>query len=274
MTLKLTILGCGNSAGAPTIGNYWGKCDPNEPRNIRLRPSVCIQSEATTIVVDTGPDFKQQVNRAGLKDVDAILYTHGHSDHTHGIDDLRVYRQLNKRVIDIFANHDTISELKSRFSYLFMERHSGIYPKVLEDHVIADEDFYKPFNIKDIEIVPYLQDHGTCRSMGYRFGEIAYSTDMVDLGQESLEALKGIKTWVVDAAAYNISKNMVHANLGKIYAFNEIIGAEKVYITHMPVSMDYQTLCAELPEGYEPAYDGLEIAVQSSVVLSAMHGVC
>ena len=256
--LKITIMGCGNSSGTPSIGNHWGNCDPHEPRNLRTRPSVAVQSEDTTIVIDTGTDFREQINRTDIKAVDAVLYTHSHGDHIHGIDELRVFRYRFGSYVPIYGNRVSIEELQERFSYLFVER-AAIYPKVLEPHIIENKDFCHPMTVGDITCIPYEQDHGTCKSLGYRFGDTAYSTDMVDMDHASIETLKGIKCWIVDAAAYKLEKNPVHANLKKIYELNEIIEAEQVYITHLSNQMDYQTMIKELPEGYAPAYDGLEL---------------
>lgn len=254
---KLTILGCGNSPGTPTICNNWGVCDPAEPRNRRLRASLAVQAEDTTLIIDTGPDFRYQINRTDIARIDAILYTHAHSDHVNGIDELRILRLQEKRLFPIYGNEETLATLRTRFAYLFDELEKGVYPKVLDPHVIPCEAYGAPMAIGAIRFTPYDQDHGTCRSLGYRFGDAAYTTDMLDLPPESIETLRGIKTWIVDGCAYHTQENRVHATLEKIYAFNETIGATRVIITHLSGQMDYRALCAELPRGYEPAYDGL-----------------
>jgi phosphoribosyl 1,2-cyclic phosphate phosphodiesterase len=263
MKLKITMLGCGHSAGTPMIGNYWGNCDPDEPKNRRLRSSVLVQSEETNIVIDTGPDFRAQINWANIKHIHAVLYSHTHSDHISGIDELRVFRMKEKRKTDIYGNRESIEELKRRYDYLFETRHEGVYPSVLNDHIIEPEEFYKPYRIGDIDVIPYEQEHGTCKSMGYRFGDVAYSTDFVDLEQEALEALSGVKIWIADGCGYKMENNRVHASLNKLYALNEIIKAETVYVSHMSQIMDYRTLKKELPAGFDVAYDGL--VVESSV---------
>ena len=256
MSLKFTILGCGNSAGVPTIGNYWGNCDPDEPKNRRTRPAAMIQSDDKTIVIDTGPDFKEQANRYDLGDVDAVLYTHAHSDHILGIDDLRIFKHRNKRNVKIYGNHETIAEIMRRFDYLFEQR-EHIYPKVVDEHIIEDDSFYKPINLAGIEFIAFEQNHGSRRSMGFRFGDLAYSTDVVSFDKKSLEALSGIKTWILDGAGYKMEHITVHMGLKQVYAANEIVQADKVYITHLSPAMDYATLCKELRDGYMPAYDGL-----------------
>ena len=256
-----TLLGCGNSAGTPTIGNYWGSCDPNEPRNNRTRAAAVIRSEATTLLIDAGPDLREQANREGIVDTDAVLFTHSHSDHIAGLEELRTFRIRHKRLVPIYGDEITISELRQRYDYLFFESGGGIYPEVLAPNIIRPEQMNTEMTIGGISFIPFVQDHGTCKTLGYRFRDLAYSTDMVDLDQQALESLSGVKTWIVDAAGYKMANNLVHATLKKVYELNEIVQAPKVFITHMPCFMDYQTLKHELPDGYEPAYDGLRIEI-------------
>ncbi len=255
---QFTILGCGNSMGTPTIGNHWGACDPNEPRNQRTRASAVIRTDKTTLLIDTSPDLRQQANREGIARADAVFYTHAHADHIHGLEELRVFRLRHNQTIPVYGDKATMGELEERFAYLFIEK-NRIYPKVCDAHVLSPEDMNIPLTIGDITLTPFEQDHGTCQTLGVRVGDLAYSTDMVDLGQAALETLIGIKTWIVDAAAYRSDKNLVHANLQKIFDFNQIIQAEQVYLTHLPPTMDYWTLINELPPGYAPAYDGMSI---------------
>lgn len=259
MKATITILGCGNSAGTPAIGNYWGNCDPNESKNRRSRPSIAVQSDKTTIVVDTGPDIRDQMNREDIKTVDAVLYTHSHGDHIAGIDDLRIFRLRHKKLVPVYGMRETLAELEARFSYMFIEQ-AAIYPKVLEPNIIEPDQFGRVMTIGDIEFVPFGQDHGTCASLGFRFGDTAYSTDVVRLDEAALSALKGIRIWIVDAAGYKMEQNSVHMTLRQLYAANEVVGAGQVYLTHLSPLMDYETLRRELPQGYEPAWDGLKIS--------------
>jgi phosphoribosyl 1,2-cyclic phosphate phosphodiesterase len=262
MKLKVTILGCGNSAGVPAIGNYWGACDPNEPRNRRTRPSIAVQTDKTTIIVDTGNDFKEQMNREDIRHIDAVLYTHAHGDHTAGTDDLRVLRIRSKKFVDIYADKPTMDDLRLRFDYIFTEK-APVYPQIVEPHLIEPSQFGKPMTIGDITLVPFEQEHGTCKSLGYRFGNLAYSTDMVTLDDAAIDALRGIDTWIADAAAYKMEKNMVHITLKQLMDLNDNhVKAKKVWLTHLPPSMDYRTLLKELPPGYEPAFDGMVLEAQ------------
>ncbi|QQG35402.1 MAG: MBL fold metallo-hydrolase [Micavibrio aeruginosavorus] len=263
MNLKVKVLGCGNSAGVPMIGNFWGQCDPEEPRNRRTRASLAIESEETTLVIDTGPDFKAQINRENIQRLNAVLYTHAHSDHLHGIDDLRVFRLRNKKVIPIYGDLKTIREIEERFSYLFVENGpDGLYPRAVEPIIIHPEFMGQPMVIGDIPVTPFVQSHGVAgTSLGFRFGDLAYSTDMTDLDQQALETISGIKTWIVDCNGYKMPANHVHATLKNVFVLNEIVQAAQVYLTHMPAFMDYKTVMNELPSGYAPAYDGLALEI-------------
>lgn len=258
---ELIILGCGNAAGTPSIGNFWGNCDPDEPRNVRTRPSVAVRAGDTVVVVDTGPDFSRQINRENLADVNAILYTHAHADHLHGIDDLRVLRNRHKRVIPIYGLPETLDEIEERFAYLFRTGGEGIYPRVVEPRPFEQADYGREYKFEDVSFIPFQQMHGTCTSLGFRFGDVAYSTDMLDLDDDAFKALEGTKTWIVDGAGYIFHKNPVHATLKRVYELNERVQAEQVYLTHLTQLMDYQTLKRELKDGYEPAYDGLRITI-------------
>lgn len=263
MSYTITILGCGNSEGTPAIGNHWGECDPSEPKNRRMRPCVAVQSDTSTLIIDTGPDFKEQVNRNNISQIDGVLYTHAHADHVSGIDELRVWAKHTKQPVNVYGQEPTLDELKARFDYQFEQKHPT-YPAVLTANTITGSALGKPMRIGDIDFIPFEQDHGTCTSLGFRFGDVAYSTDLIDLSDDALEALKGIKTWIVDGAGYNSETNPVHLSLERVYEFNQIIKAQNVYFTHLSRWMDYKTVLEETPEGYEPAYDGLVLKVSNS----------
>ncbi len=260
--LKITVLGCGGSAGVPASGNYWGACDPNEPRNNRMRCSIAVQSAQTTIIIDTGPDFRHQVNRAGINNLDAVLYTHYHGDHVDGMADLRTFRFRNKALVSIYANAETLDVFERTVPHL-LHMQEMVYPQILEAHEIPIQQYGKKMSVGDISFVPFDQDHTTCRTLGYRFGDFAYSVDMVNIESAGLEALRGVKTWLVDGTGYHQDDNIVHASFNKIYQLNQIVGADRVIITSLSLSMDYRTMLGELPPGYEPAYDGLVFEARS-----------
>ncbi len=257
MKLKITVLGCGNSTGVPAIGDYWGACDPKEPKNVRTRCSLAVQSEKTTIVIDTGPDFSRQMTREKIPTLDAVLYTHAHGDHINGIDELRIITLRNKKLAPVYGNLATMKDLQERYVYMFKGNNHELYPPLLEANVI--DNFGKAMTVGDITFTPFVQDHGTCKTVGYRFGDFGYSTDILDLDQTAVKTLEGIKTWIVDGCAYNQTNNAVHASLETVYRLNDQIGAERVYITSLSLGMDYKTVKGELKEGYEPAYDGLKL---------------
>jgi len=258
--LTITVLGCGNSSGVPAIGNYWGECDPTEPKNLRTRTSIAVRSYETTLIIDTGPDFKEQMNREKISNLDAVLYTHHHSDHVMGIEELRIIKFRNqKEYVPIYGNAYTLNDLERRFDYLFKGGAHAIYPPILKSNTIKESAFGTNLIIGDIHFVPFEQDHGTCKSLGYRFDDFAYSVDILDLDEAAIHTLKGIKTWLVDCAAYHNDENAVHAGLNKIIALNDTINADKVLLTSLSLSMDYQTLIKELPSHIIPAYDGMII---------------
>ncbi len=259
MKAKLTILGCGNSTGVPAIGNYWGDCDPGEPKNTRLRSSVMVQTDKTTLIIDTGPDFRQQMNGADINYIDGVLYSHAHADHINGIDELRVLALRNKMLIPVHGNKETLGNLESRFDYLFEGGNHKLYPPVVEARHIEESQFGVVQSLGDIEFIPFEQDHGTLQSLGYRFGDLAYSVDVHQLDDKAIDVLRGVKTWIVDAAGYKSETNPVHASLKTLYSLNEDIGAETVYLTSLSLAMDYQTMLGELPAGFVPTHDGLII---------------
>ncbi len=265
MKLKVTVLGCGNAAGVPSIGNHWGQCDPTEPRNRRTRASIAVQSDTSLVVVDTGPDFKFQINENNIEEIDAVLYSHAHSDHVNGIDDLRVLRLRHKRVIPVYGNAPTLNDIMRRFEYMFSEIDpEGLYPQVCSANELTAAHIGRVLDVEGIPVVPFVQSHGTAGiTLGFKFGNLAYSTDMQTLDQTALDTIRGVDTWIVDAGAYKMPQNLVHATLRQIFEMNEQVQARQVYLTHMPSFMDYQTLVSELPSGYAPAYDGLQIDAQA-----------
>lgn len=199
------------------------------------------------------------MNRENVTQLDGVLYTHSHSDHVNGIDELRAFRFRNKALVPAYGNAETMEDLRHRFPYLFNGGRHELYPPVIEAHELNETHFGKPQILGGIPFIPFEQDHGTCTSLGYRFGDTAYSVDILTLEEEALKTLRGIKTWIVDAAAYRQDTNPLHANLETIYKLNEKIGAEAVYLSSLSLPMDYKTLCNELPPGYYPAYDGLRL---------------
>ncbi len=266
MTLRLTILGCGTSGGVPRIGGNWGACDPDNPKNARLRSSLPVERQGpagrTTVLVDTSPDLRQQLLRAGVGWVDGVLYSHDHADHTHGIDDLRVIGFNGRRRVDVYADARTDAVLKQRFDYCFQTPPGSSYPPILNSHTIRPG---QPIRIDGkggaIEAMPFLQHHGDIDSLGFRFGDIAYSCDIKGLPEESMAHLRDLDVWILDALRY--TSHPSHFSLQEALAAVARIKPRHAVLTHMHVDLDYETLKLELPEGVEPAFDGmvLETAV-------------
>jgi phosphoribosyl 1,2-cyclic phosphate phosphodiesterase len=255
MTLRVTILGCGTSSGVPRIGGEWGACDQGERRNRRTRAAVLIRSATTTILVDTGPDMRQQLLAADVGAVDAVVWTHEHADHTHGIDDLRQIFHLTGAPVPGYARQRCLDSLETRFRYVFHGR--GGYPPTAAAHVLPDD-----LTIGDIRVRTVDQPHGNITSAGLRFDHaghaIAYSTDLNIFTAEMDSLFEGVDLWVVDALRY--APHPTHAHLALTLEAIARVRPGRAVLTHMDQSMDYRTLCAELPAGVEPGYDGQEIA--------------
>lgn len=251
--MKITILGCGSSGGVPLIGNNWGQCDALNTRNRRSRVSVLVEQGNTTLLVDTSPDLRQQALSCNLKNLSAVLYTHAHADHCHGIDELRSINWLLNKPIDIYANPQTIMELEQHFPYIF----SGTKPDTFYKPSVNKHIIDGPFQVGDIKIIPFEQDHGYSQSLGFRIGDFAYSTDVKNMSDQSFEILQGTKIWVVDCIRRE--PHRTHSHLEQTLRWIEQVTPEQAYLTHMNETMDYDALIAELPKGVAPAYDGLVI---------------
>ncbi len=261
MSFNVTILGCGASAGVPIIGNNWGNCDPNNPKNRRTRSSIFIEYESTKLLVDTSPDMRQQLLDNNISDIDAVFYTHEHADHTHGMDDLRViYYHSDQKSIPVYTDERCMAELQQRFPYLFGIGKNAATPKdfnaFLEPHAIE----LNPLTIGDICLKPFLQDHGTITTLGFRIDDFAYSTDAVKLDEAAFEVLKGVKVWIVDCL--RMTPSNVHAHLDRTLEWIERVNPQYAYFTQMSKDLDYDTLCNMLPGHIRPAYDGLVINIR------------
>ena len=254
--MKVTILGCGSSTGVPRVGNDWGACDPNEPKNRRSRCSIVVDSGQTRLLVDTAPDLRQQLLDTETNDVDAVVYTHVHADQTHGIDDLRVLFLRKRARVPVYGDAETLAILRRRFDYIFDQPANSPYPPIAETYDIQPQT---PFRIGDIEATAFLQEHGNIMSLGLRFGEIAYSNDVNALDEHAFEVLAGVKVWIVDALRY--TPHPTHAHLDLTLEWVARVKPERAVLTNMHVDMDYQTLRRALPEDGEPAYDGMIIDV-------------
>lgn len=255
--VKATILGCGPSGGVPTIHDGWGACDPDEPRNRRLRPSILVEEGDVRVLVDTSPDLRQQLLDTGVRRLDAVLYTHAHADHLHGVDDLRGVNRAMGAALPAYADAATEKVLKQRFEYATtpLAADAEIYYKpVLNLRQIEPGD---RFSVGGMDVAAFDQDHGYSRTLGYRFGPLAYSTDLLDLPAASFEALEGVGTWIV--GTFGLTPHATHAHVEKALGWIARLKPARAVLTHLGPAIDYRVLTATLPEGVEAAYDGLVV---------------
>jgi phosphoribosyl 1,2-cyclic phosphate phosphodiesterase len=255
--MKITILGCGVAGGVPMISAGWGRCDPGNPKNRRRRQSILVEAEGQTILVDTSPDLREQLLDTRTRHLDAVLYTHAHADHLHGIDDLREVNRVMRAPIPVYAELGTLAEIADRFSYVFtpmnMETET-LYKPWLEPHRIDG-----PFQVGPLTVVPFDQDHGYSRTTGFRFGTAAYSTDVLDLPEASFAHLLGLDVWIVGCLIDQ--PHNTHAHVEKALTWVDRIKPKLTVITHMSPRLDYASLVATLPAGVVPAYDGMVLEV-------------
>jgi phosphoribosyl 1,2-cyclic phosphate phosphodiesterase len=257
--MKITILGCGAAGGVPMVSIGWGQCDPTNPRNRRRRQSILVEEGGTAILVDTTPDLREQLLDAKVRRLDAVLYTHAHADHLHGIDDLREVNRAMAGPIDCYADAETLKVLTERFAYVVapVERPAGayIYRPWLVPHRLDGA-----FEVGAVPIEPYAQDHGFGQvTVGFRFDRVAYSTDLVRLPEESLARLEGLDLWVVGCLMDK--PHQTHADLATVLGWVERLKPKLTVLVHMSPRLDYAELAARLPDGVVPGYDGMVIEV-------------
>jgi phosphoribosyl 1,2-cyclic phosphate phosphodiesterase len=251
--MRVTILGCGASTGVPLIGGNWGRCDPTDRRNRRRRVSVLVEVGPLTILIDTSPDLREQLLDSRVTRLDAVLLTHAHADHLHGIDDLRSINRLMRSAIPLYADARTLTELSQRFGYVLEPVAAGRYYKpTLVPHLIAGS-----FEIGGIPVVPFEQNHGFSTTLGYRIGRMAYSTDVTELSDGAFAAIEGVDLWIVDCLRRE--PHPTHSHLAKTLNWIARVAPHRAVLTHMDQSLDYRELSAELPNGVEPGQDGLVI---------------
>ncbi len=262
--LKVTVLGSGSSGGVPRLGGSdgageWGACDPNEPKNRRRRCSILVERGATRVLVDTTPDMREQLLSVRVSKLDAVLITHDHADQLHGFDDLRMVAQNMMRRVDVYAAPEAMRAMKQRFGYCFKDGERGGYPAIIEDHKI--ERPFREFAIGgangQITVRTFDQDHGTMVSQGFRFGPLAYSSDVVALDDAAFDTLTGVECWIVDALRYRA--HPTHAHVEKTLSWIERVRPKRAILTNLHTDLDYQTLRRTLPDGVEPAFDGMTI---------------
>ena len=246
--MKVRILGCGSSFGVPLIGNKFGKCDPNNDKNFRTRPSILISHNDKNILIDSGPDLRNQLLKAKCNNIDAVLYTHQHADHIHGINDLRALSLSINKKIPAWGSQETINYLLSNFNYIFKD--SKNYESIMETNIIKDR-----FKIEDLNIQSFQHNHGKIDCTTYILDNFAYTTDIKKFYDDSIDKLKGIKKWIV--GCLRMDEHPSHASFEQIIDYVKYIKPEKTYLTHMTALLDYETLKKDCPINVEPAYDNL-----------------
>lgn len=264
-----TILGCGSSPGVPRITGDWGACDPNNPKNRRTRAALLVEQTGedggkTTVVIDTGPDFRQQMIDAGVGHLDAAIYTHPHADHIHGIDDLRGYVINSSRRMPIWADAFTMERIRDGFRYCLETPEGSGYPPIVEANLF--DEALSPIVIDGaggpIPFQPLKQQHGSIFSLGFRIGDFAYCCDVSDFPNETIDKLAGLDLLVIDTLQYRFHPS--HLSMEQSLAWIERIAPKRAILTHMHVPLDYDTVMRETPDHVEPAYDGLRLDVTIS----------
>ena len=258
--LRFTILGCGSSGGVPRLGGHWGDCDPDNPKNTRRRCSLLIEREdeggITRILIDSSPDLRAQLLDAGVGALDAVVYTHSHADHVHGIDDLRMIVFNMRQRLPVWADGDTQNALYARFGYAFTQPEDSPYPPILDMHTIDG-----PFEITGaggaVSLQPFEVNHGSIEALGFRVDGFAYLPDVAAIPEDVWPVLEGLDCWVLDALRR--TPHPTHAHLAQALDWMARAAPRRGILTNMHIDMDYQTLIEELPEHIVPAYDGMTI---------------
>jgi phosphoribosyl 1,2-cyclic phosphate phosphodiesterase len=267
MTLTLTSLGCGTSAGVPRPALGWGACDPNNPKNRRRRCSLLaeLQSEhgITRVLIDTSPDLREQLIDANVDHLDAVFLTHEHADQTHGIDDLRSVVLHQRSRIPVYLNQSTANEILLRFSYCFVSPEGSYYPPILTSHLIEGGES-RSIEGKGgrLEISAFLLQHGHIPALGYRIGGAAYTPDVNDIPRQSWPALENLDLWIIDALRY--TGHPSHFSVSDALSWIERFKPRRAVITNLHSDLDYEVLRQSLPPNVIPAYDGKRLMLEGS----------
>ncbi len=261
--LIFTILGCGSSGGVPRLGGHWGDCDPDNPKNRRRRCSMLVErvdgGNTTRVLIDTSPDMRQQLLDAGVGELDAVVFTHGHADHVHGIDDLRMIVFNKRERLDVWADGPTQERLYAGFGYAFTQPEGSPYPPILDMHTI-DGDVTITGAGGAITFQPFRVGHGTIDALGFRIGGLAYTPDVAKLYDDAWSVLDGLDIWVVDALRR--TPHPTHAHLDMSLDWIKRAAPKRAVLTNMHIDLDYATLAAETPDHIQPAFDGMRLTLQ------------
>jgi phosphoribosyl 1,2-cyclic phosphate phosphodiesterase len=262
VTLTATILGCGSSGGVPRIGGDWGACDPANPKNRRQRCSLMLEQTSgngtTRIVIDTSPDFRAQMLSHNVTALDGVWFTHEHADHTHGIDELRVFYLRQRRRVPVWADQTTASMLLARFGYCFFQPQGSDYPQILDLHGLSPGNPVETSGAGGtITGVPFTLRHGNINALGFRLGGMAYTPDLNGIPDDSIPHLQDLDLWIVDALRR--CPHPSHFSLPETLDWIARLKPRQAIITNMHVDLDYGQLCEELPPNIRPAHDGMRV---------------
>lgn len=262
MTTTLRILGCGSSGGVPRLGGHWGDCDPTNPKNVRTRCSMLVtktsDNRTTRVLIDTSPDLRQQLLDAEVGELDAVVYTHAHADHVHGLDDIRMVVYNMRQRLQVWADGDTGNQLLARFGYAFVQPKGSSYPPICDLNTI-DGDVVIDGGGGAITLTPFEVEHGSIDALGFRIGNAAYLPDVSDIPDDIWPHLQNLDLWIVDALRRD--PHPTHAHLAKTLEWIDRVAPKRAVLTNMHIDLDYATLAAETPDHITPAFDGLTLTL-------------
>lgn len=264
MSFTATILGCGSSAGVPRVAQGWGACDPSNPKNRRRRCALSVSragiAGSTEVIVDLGPDIREQLLDARVMHIDAVLLTHAHADHIHGIDDVRPYVIEQGHLLPVWMDEPTSHGVRGKFDYIFRTPEGSQYPPLLREHrARPGQNIVVDGPGGPIEALPILFRHGDIDALGFRFGGVAYTPDVSDIPPDSQALLKGLDVWIIDALRYR--RHPSHLTVAEALGWIARLKPKRAILTNLHTDLDYAKLAGELPDNVTPAFDGLAVEI-------------